>query len=258
MSMTGIKERQLQRSVEKGLRAAKINFVREPVIGKTQPDYLVTTPAGDQIIIEVKGWPASAENVSRANHQAQRYIELSNVAGALIVTQSVTLFRSATGETFSSSGLNRAIANAVTGPAASIRKVRAPKRAKSKRVIFASMPFASKYDDTFLVAIEPAAIAVNAKAERVDHGGKAGDLVQQIRRFIDAAAIVVADLSESRPNVCHEVGYAEALGRRVIQICSTSLDDLPFNLRNNRTIGYSIGQTAKLRSRLQSELRKVL
>ncbi len=252
------KEQQLQQVVEETLRTANIQFLSEAVIGSTQPDFLVTTPAGDQIIIEVKGWPASGQNLSRANHQAQRYIELSKTAGALIVTPSVTLFRSAAGETFSTPGVNRAIANAVTGPATSTKGVPARKRARPTKLVFASMPFARNYDDTFLVAIQPAAISVNAKAERIDHAGQAGDVVQQIKQFIRGAAVVVADLSQSRPNVCHEIGYAEALGRRVIQICSTSLSQLPFNLRNNKTIRYSIGQTTNLKSQLQSELKKSL
>ena len=66
------------------------------------------------------------------------------------------------------------------------------------------------------------------------------------------------DVSDSRPNVLHEIGFAEALGKPVIQICSTGTNALPFNVRNNQTIPYSIGQTAKLRKRLESELQKVI
>ena len=248
----------MDRADENALIAANIQFLREPVVGSTQPDFLVTTPAGDQIIIEVKAWPASRQNLSRADHQAQRYVELSKTAGALIVTPSVALFRSAAGETFSCAGVNRAIAYAVTGPATSTKKAPALKQARSKKLVFASMPFARNYDDTFLIAIQPAAISVNARAERIDHAGQAGDVVGQIKQFIHRAIVVVADLSESRPNVCHEIGYAEALGCPVIQICSTPLSQLPFNLRNNKTIRYSIGQTTKLRSELGLELKKVL
>ena len=94
------------------------------------------------------------------------------------------------------------------------------------------MPFNGQYDENLLpVAIQPSALALNAAADRVDHAGRSGDVVQQIRAMIKAAQVVVADLSESRPNVCHEVGYAEALGRPVVQICATPVSALPFNLR---------------------------
>ena len=76
--------------------------------------------------------------------------------------------------------------------------------------------------------------------------------------MIRAAKVVVADLSDSRPNVLHEVGFAEALQKPVIQICSTPTANLPFNVRNNQTIKYSIGQAAKLRKRLELELQKVV
>lgn len=65
------------------------------------------------------------------------------------------------------------------------------------------MPFSGQYDDTFLVAIQPAALALNAVADRVDHAARSGDVVQQIKALIKVAQVVVADLSESRANVCH-------------------------------------------------------
>jgi nucleoside 2-deoxyribosyltransferase len=120
------------------------------------------------------------------------------------------------------------------------------------------MPFSGQYDDTFLVAIQPSALALKAAAERVDHAGRSGDVVQQIREMIKTAQVVVADLSESRPNVCHEVGYAEALGKPVVQICATPVANLPFNLRNNQTIAYQIGQASRLRTKLERQLAKIL
>ncbi len=131
-------------------------------------------------------------------------------------------------------------------------------RASPKKRVFASMPFSGQYDDTFLVAIQPSALALNAVADRIDHSGRSGDVVQQIKATIKAAQVVVADLSESRANVCHEVGYAEALGKPVVQICSTPIAALPFNLRNNRTLSYQIGQASRLRTKLEKELAKVL
>jgi nucleoside 2-deoxyribosyltransferase len=118
------------------------------------------------------------------------------------------------------------------------------------------MPFAQMYDDTFLVAIEPASLANGAIAERVDHNGTVGPVVPQIKDMIKTSKVIVADLSDSRPNVLHEVGYAEALGKPVIQICSTSTSLLPFNVRNNQTIKYAIGQTAKLKKALEAEIKK--
>src|SRR2546421_12871220 len=40
------------------------------------------------------------------------------------------------------------------------------------------------------------------------------DLLAQIHALIEGAALIVADISEARPNVFYEVGYARAIGKR--------------------------------------------
>jgi hypothetical protein len=252
-------ELELIAQVEKQLREGKWNYEREPVIGAARPDFVVTTETGDQIVLEVKAWKADPESTARALHQAQRYKKLSRAEAALIVTatsQAVSL------------GLGGIVPIAGLVPALIVLQQQLATKSKSrkkqptapspKKKIFASMPFAMQYDDTFLVGIQPAALNLGAVAERVDHNGQAGNVVAQIQAVIKAAKVIVADLSDSRPNVLHEVGYAEALGKTIIQICSTPTSASPFNVRNNQTIQYSIGQTSKLRRRLETELQKVI
>lgn len=251
-------ELELIAQVEKQLREGKWDYEKEPVIGDARPDFLVTTENGDQIVLEVKAWKSDSESKARAIHQAQRYKELSRAAAAIIVT--------ATSEAAFDLGGMVPVTRlapalmALQWQLASKSKPRKkqPTARSPKKRVFASMPFARKYDDTFLVGIQPAALSLGAVAERVDHNGQAGNVVAQIQTMIRAAKVIVADLSDSRPNVLHEVGYAEALGKPVIQICSSPSSRLPFNVRNNQTIQYSIGQTSKLRKKLDLELRKVI
>nr|AKQ04625.1 hypothetical protein [uncultured Gemmatimonadetes bacterium Rifle_16ft_4_minimus_7] len=238
------RESDLEAEVERHLREAKVKYVKEPVVGKTRPDFLVTTENGDQIVVEVKAWEPSPDATARAINQAHRYKELSKAAAALIVT--------AVGSSLSFPGGGVVPVSAFVAALSGLTSALAEKRSRRpvesrpspKKKVFASMPFSS--------------LAANASADRVDHTGRSGDVVQQIKEMIKAARIVVADLSESRANVCHEVGYAEALGRPVVQICSTPLASLPFNLRNNQTIQYSIGQASRLKTKLEKELRKGL
>ncbi len=252
-------EADIAAEVEQLLRDAKWEYKKGPVIGDARPDFLVTTHKGDQIVLEVKAWEANPDNTARAIHQAQRYKELSKAAAALVVTASGAVLSSQFGGVVPAALL----LSTLTSLASSLAQRKAPPKVQPlkpppKKMVFASMPFALEYDDTFLVAIEPAALAKGAIAERVDHKGTAGNAVAQIQAMITAAKAIVADLSDSRPNVLREVGYAEALQKPVIQICSTPTSGLPFNVRNNRTIQYSIGQTSKLRRRLEAELQKVL
>ena len=248
-------ESELEATVESLLRKAKVKYLKEPVVGNTQPDFLITTDNGDQIVVEVKGWEPSPDSTARAIHQVERYKELSKAAAALIVTAAGSAL------TFSSGSVVpvASFMSALTELTVSLSQRRRPTRPVQSRAtpsqkVFASMPFSSQYDDTFLVAIQPAALALHAAADRVDHSGHSGDIVQQIKTMIREAKVIVADLSESRPNVCHEVGYAEATDKPIVQICSTPLSSLPFNLRNSRTLQYTIGQASRLRTKLEKEL----
>lgn len=69
---------------------------------------------------------------------------------------------------------------------------------------------------------------------------------------------VIVDPSDSRPNVLYEAGYAEALGKPTVQICSTAVTALPFDVRNRPTIAYKKGQTLRLVRLLVNQLRGVL
>ena len=250
----------LKAEVEKRLKQGKWKYEKGVVVGDTLPDFLVTTDNGDHIVIEVKRWASTSKNFGRAVDQVLKYQQLSKTAAALLVT---------------TSGKTVSIPPGDVVPLArflSVLKSRAAKLAQAKKKpiksgkvhtsplkkVFASMPFAPQYDDTFMVAIQPAALASGAKAARVDYDGTAGNVVSQIQVMIKASKVVVADLSGSRPNVLYELGFAEALGRPVIQICSTPTAELPFNVRNNQTLSYSLGQATKLKERLERELKKVI
>jgi hypothetical protein len=244
--------------VERLLRDANVTFEKERVVGEARPDFLVTTENGDQIVIEAKGWGASPDATARAVNQAQRYKELSKAAAAVVVTPAV--LQTLTSGAIAVTPLGELVSTIATFASQLAQNKRPSKpsvvQAVPKKKVFASMPFAQQYDDTFLVGIQPASLVNGAMAERVDHNGMAGPVVPQIKAMIKAAKVIVADLSDSRPNVLHEVGFAEALRKPIIQICSTPTSGLPFNVRNNQTIQYSIGQTAKLKKTLESEIQK--
>jgi len=44
-------------------------------------------------------------------------------------------------------------------------------------------------------------------------------LLEKVHQLIDNAELVLADLSEARPNLYYEVGYAKARGKRVLIVC---------------------------------------
>jgi hypothetical protein len=126
------------------------------------------------------------------------------------------------------------------------------------KTVFASMPFRPEYDDVYWVAMRAAAEAIGATCIRVDRTDFDGEIPSKIREYIDSSIAVIADLSGSNPDVLYEVGYARRQHRPCIQICSTPLESLPFNVRNINTLAYRIGETYKLRGPLITRLRAVI
>src|SRR2546423_9956655 len=87
-------------------------------------------------------------------------------------------------------------------------------------------PFGSYFESIFKPAIEQAGLTpVRADAEIFG----TGKVIDQIWRGINAAKVLVAELTTKNPNVFYELGLAHALRKPVILI-SSNRDDVPFNL----------------------------
>jgi hypothetical protein len=231
-------------------------FSRDVTVGKMNADFYVQSPTGTTSVLQVKNWEPTAENRARARDLASLYKSLSRTDNAYVIIPGLA---------------KNDPKNGVVSPdyiyelpeqlllETKRKKTRPPKVRKAPdQIVFAAMPFTGNYDDTFEVAVQIACLDLGYKAVRVDHQQFIGDIVSQIKKLIKESVAVIGDLSESRPNVMYEIGYAEAAGRKVIQICSTPLEGIPFDLRNNRTIYYEKGQTMKLRQILKKELKEIL
>src|SRR5450759_3518790 len=68
-------------------------------------------------------------------------------------------------------------------------------------------------DAVYREAIVPAVSASGLSARRVDKHNEGGLLKNEIVGFIERAQIIVADLTNERPNCYLEVGYAMGLGK---------------------------------------------
>lgn len=120
------------------------------------------------------------------------------------------------------------------------------------------MPFDPSFDDVYYVAIKAAAQMAGCTSVRVDHLMHGQDAVMETYRQIQRCEIVIADISTAEPDVLYELGYAHALGKPVVQLCSTNLENLPFMVRNRDTILYRAGQTHRLIDVLAEYVRHLL
>ena len=134
----------------------------------------------------------------------------------------------------------------------------APLPKKVQRLIFAAMPFAPQYEDVFFLAMRYAAEQVGAVCDRVDRREFQGNVVDEVQAMIKSAVAVFVDLSEAKPNVLYEAGYAHALKKPCIHICSTPFEKIPFDIAQWKTTKYNPGQIHKLRNELTERLKATL
>jgi hypothetical protein len=246
-------EQDIEDIIAKRLREAGLKFATEKAIGGLAPDFIVYAPDGRQFIVEARNWDFPGLT-TEASRQAQLYQEAARVDGAFIVIPGLKRNLPAKG-VVTVDGLVPAIqaelqsAKARTHPA---------ETTKLERLIFAAMPFAPQYEDVFFVAMSHAAEQVGAVCDRVDRREFQGNVVEEIHRMIRRSTAVIVDLSEAKPNVLYEAGYAHALKKPCVHICSTPLDKLPFDVAQWKTTVYHAGQTHKLQKELTQRLKAIL
>ena len=217
----------------------------EPSIKGLRPDFLVTLGNGRQVVLEAKAWEPNKANIKRAAYQADFYRREIGVPAFVVVPGAP-----GTGKN-DVIGISNLVACLNHLSDTGLAPEREPVLFEAQTpVMFCAMPFAAEYDDVYLVAMSRAAESNGLAAQRVDHQEFTSDIVDYIHESICKAAVVVADLSGSLPNVLYELGYAIGVRRPVVTICSTELQDLPFDVAHRNTIGYRLGQTHALANRL--------
>ena len=119
-----------------------------------------------------------------------------------------------------------------------------PAEPEKKRLIFVAMPFSQEFDDVYQFGIYSTARRCGFVCERVDESYYAGNIVDRIMEGIRNADFMIADLTDERPNVYLEVGFAWGLGRPVILIARDG-QRLHFDLSHHKCIFYpTIGKLA--------------
>lgn len=106
--------------------------------------------------------------------------------------------------------------------------------------VFIAMPMAAakpEYDDV-LDAIKAAANACGLNAERVDEVQSNERITDRLLESIRKAEFVVADLTDARPNVFFEAGYAQGMGKLPIYVAREGTK-LEFDLKDYPTIFFS-------------------
>lgn len=117
---------------------------------------------------------------------------------------------------------------------------------------FVLMPFSAEFDDVYRLGIKEPAATLGIKAERVDEQLYRETILDRIYRQIEAADIVIADMTGRNPNVFYEVGYAHAKGKLCV-LLTAAAEHIPFDLKHRRHIIYG-GSILRLQASIIEEL----
>ena len=125
-----------------------------------------------------------------------------------------------------------------------------------KPFVFILMPFDAKFNDIYQLGIKAACAEAGGYCERVDEQFFENSILDRVYNQIAKADLIVADMTERNPNVFYEVGYAHALGKRVILLTQVS-QDIPFDLKHYPHIVYG-GKITELKQELAKRIRWAL
>lgn len=121
-----------------------------------------------------------------------------------------------------------------------LRRLERSVTVKADDSCFVVMPFAPPLGDYYRLIYEPAITKAGLKPVRADSEiFTTGKIMDQVWSGINAAKVLVAELTSRNPNVFYELGIAHALRKPVVLISATE-DDVPFDVRHIRVIYYDV------------------
>jgi hypothetical protein len=216
---------------------------------------MINMPNGKRIAIETKNWAPTNDNIAKAQSQAEALKKTTAADEALIVFPELTSIVK-NGNLVNPGSMLETIDILIDESSDRSQPSKNKLIVETiSKTIFAAMPFDTKYRDTYYVAMARASEDVRATCIRVDQEQYTGDIVTRIKNDIRNCTAVFADLSESKPNVLYETGFAQALNKPVILMCSTPLKDIPFDVSHENTIEYVVGNAGELLPKLKERLK---
>jgi len=124
--------------------------------------------------------------------------------------------------------------------ASTLKKLSSGAKVVAGDTCFVVMPFALPIGDYYQHIYEPAIAKAGMRAVRADADiFGTGKIIDQIWGGINAAKVLVAEMTSRNPNVFYELGLAHALNKPVVLVSSNEAD-VPFDLKHIRVIYYDV------------------
>jgi hypothetical protein len=131
-----------------------------------------------------------------------------------------------------------------------------PAVTEDSNAVFVIMPFATKHVDTYdTIRRAVAGTSLGMRAERIDEVPGAIQITDEVRSAIRRARLVVCDLTDERPNVYYELGFAHGLSKQLICIARTGTK-VHFDVYGLKTLFFESYRS--LEDQLESEIRAII
>jgi len=85
-------------------------------------------------------------------------------------------------------------------------------------LVFVVMPFSGSEMDEAYSAVKDECSKLQLKARRVDENTGSGFVIREVTELIERAEFILCDLTNERPNVYYELGYAHGVGNEAMDI----------------------------------------
>lgn len=122
--------------------------------------------------------------------------------------------------------------------------------------VFVIMPFAREFDWLY-EEIRGAGEECGAHVARADKELVTTTIADHVHNQLNKADLVVAVLTEERPDVMYEVGYAVAAGRTILPLIERG-PEIPFYFKHQQALVYAARDSGELRPRLAERLQALL
>ncbi|WP_428507808.1 hypothetical protein [Roseateles sp.] len=119
------------------------------------------------------------------------------------------------------------------------------------------MPFAPEFDDVYATiksTVESVAPVEGGRCFRLDDSRPAGRITDRLLAELKSATVCIADITNQKPNVMWEIGFAMALSKPTL-IITQDLGHLPFDIKDMQSLEYD---RSRLNATLASPLKRSL
>lgn len=241
----------------------KFGFLEQPAAGQIQPSALAKKVLRPQLPSDaVDAFRQAVLNAPDISEVYQHYrgenlpddqflrntvVETYKVpADSFLEFKQVLLESLETAELISKHGDKLRITDVASGNASApahsdrLKKLEKATNVGANDSCFVMQPFATPLGDYYEKIYRPAIEKAGLRAVRADAEIFAtGKIMDQVWSGINAAKVLVAELTSRNPNVFYELGLAHAMKKPVVLV-SANEEDVPFDLQHIRVIYYDV------------------